>query len=129
MGDMAEHDAEVYGFAWNGLKIKVPGAQKPAVATASVLRNQMAALAAEVARIEALPKEPDAKVIRFKKKFTAYGRQQWYSYAAMKVGSTWYVTGRVTTPFTWNELLAFIGDEYLHTIRVAAGWQKLGTEE
>ena len=124
MGDMADHDAEVYGFGWEGLKIRVPGARPPAV-TASALRSSMAALAAEIARIEALPKEPSAKVIRFKKR---YG-EKCYSYAALKVGNAWFVTGRVTAPFTWNELLAFIGDEYLHTIRVAAGWQKLGTEE
>jgi hypothetical protein len=128
MGEMADHDAEVYGFVSNYFRVRVPGVRPPAAPTASVLRSQMAALAAEVVRIEALPKEPDAKVIRFRKCYrnTGANGNNWYSYAALKVGDAWFVTGQVTASYTWDQLLVFIGDEYLHTIRVAAGWQKLG---
>lgn len=104
----------------------------PRVSTASALRNQIAALASEVARIEALPKEPDAKAIRFKKRYAVAGRggQHWYSYGAVRVRpNLWYVTGRVTSGFTWDQLLAFITDEHLDTIRIAVGWRKLGAEE
>jgi hypothetical protein len=97
-----------------------------------MLRSQISALAAEVARIEALPKEPDAKAIRFKKRYVVGGRddQHWYSYGAVRVRpNLWYVTGRVISGFTWDQLLAFITDEHLDTIRVAVGWRKLGAEE
>jgi hypothetical protein len=132
VGEMADHDAEVYGFGLEGFKIRVPGVQPLPVRTVSTLRSQISALAAEVARIEALPKEPDAEAIRFKKRYAAAERdgRRRYTYGAFRVRpNLWYITGRVTRGFTWDQLLEFIGDEYLHTIRVAVEWRKLGAEE
>lgn len=128
---MADYAEEMY-HEWvdrRGLLRKVG---PPRANTASTLRNQIAALASEVVRIEALPKEPDAKAIRFKKRYAAAGQNgaHWYTYGAFRVRpNLWYVTGRVTNGFTWDQLLNWIGDEHLHTIRVAVEWRKLETEE
>lgn len=132
MGEMADHDAEVFGFAAAVRNSPTREVRPTRTSVATTLRNQIAALAAEAARIEALPREPDAKAIRFRKRYDASGQggQHWYSYAAVRVRpDLWYVTGLVTRGFTWDQLLHFIGDEHLHTIRVATGWRKLTDPE
>jgi hypothetical protein len=33
---------------------------------------------------------------------------RWFHYAALKTGGKWYLTGRETKPFTWDELVEFM---------------------
>ncbi|URC17625.1 hypothetical protein SEA_TARDUS_9 [Gordonia phage Tardus] len=88
---------------------------------------------ADVARVEkhkttldAIPEPPKGAVITFAKRYP--GTRRVYTYAALKVRKDhWALTGRESTPFTWIELLEFIGDGERdglgwRTIRYATAW-------
>ncbi len=67
---------------------------------------------------------PEGTVFRFEKIFVPYGRV--YTYATIKAGTgsdCWYTTGpKNPGPFTWDELIRFIGSENISKVRVAILW-------
>ncbi|QWY80205.1 hypothetical protein SEA_EDMUNDFERRY_9 [Gordonia phage EdmundFerry] len=98
--------------------------------TAPALRDEPWAGAAPAERhkstLEVIPEPRKGTVITFSKRYA--GTTTVYTYAAIKVRRNhWALTGRETAPFTWLELLEFIGDGARdglgwRTIRYATGW-------
>lgn len=73
------------------------------------LRAQLAAIAEELTRLEALPEEPpEGSVIRFNMQFGGHGTV--YDYAAIRAGDgMWYTTGpRSPKGYSWDSLLEWM---------------------
>jgi len=68
---------------------------------------------------------PNETVIRFKHSHD--GDTVWYTYIAFKVRGKWYLTGRVTTPQSWDQLVAFMGKGRTKGVRIsnAGEWARL----
>ena len=73
-----------------------------------VLQAQRDVLAGELDRLNLQPTEPeDGSIIRFNITYT--GARTAYSYAALRVGGFWFVTGGVKqSHFAWDELLDWL---------------------
>lgn len=70
----------------------------------TILRQQLAAIAEELARLESRPEEPPVgSVIRFEMQFSPGGIR--YTYAAINAGGGWYTTGKGPQRVTWDALL------------------------
>ena len=94
----------------------------------SVLRREAAALLAEADRIERRPRDyfVEGTVLTFQKPGRYRDGYDTYAgnlkYAAIKAGgrpNCWFLTGSITHGKTWGQLLEFIGDENLDTVRTA----------
>lgn len=74
--------------------------------------------------IDSWPSEPenDGAVVTFSRKFTPRG--QIYSYAAIRAVGKWYVTGSSTEPFTWDELMDWMGEDK-NTLNLVIEQEKL----
>lgn len=85
----------------------VPTKRRTAMARASrttILRQQLNAIAEELARLESRPAEPPpGTVIRFEMQFSDSGVR--YTYAAIHAGGGWYTTGKGPQRATWDALM------------------------
>lgn len=99
----------------------------------SVIDGELERLAAERARLAALPKEPeeDDAVVWFQKSFGSEDEDRVFTYVAGKMGDgKWWVTGSMNRvgPYDWDGLLKFVGQGETAPIPLyrASGWDDLG---
>ena len=127
-----EADADLYIGQYHGPR-KDNIARRAAKAAATAADQRLAEeLAAEKLTVEVESKKDMIRalgadtfdqhtVIRFDKRFE--GTDTVYTYAAIKIGSRWYLTGSVHgSRFTWDELMLFLvsGSEPTTTFEVLA---------
>ena len=89
------------------------------------LEIQISEMVETLAVLKTWPKEPveDYAVITFSKTFGSSSNFP-YHYAAIKAGGRWWITGKVTRSFSWEELLDFI-DSAAPTMLEAGSWVSL----
>ena len=91
------------------------------------LETEIANMAETLATLKAWPKEPKATfdgppaVVIFTKTFGGGGS---YNYAAISTGGRWWITGKTTRSFSWEELLDFV-DSASSTMMEAGSWVSL----
>lgn len=102
------------------------------------LRQQAASLLEEAKRLESMPKEnfEDDDVILFKRKFPH--NRATYTYAAVRVHGSWYVTGKRTTgdsvdvigtgPYSWETLLERFLSSHVTEIWCVLEWSEIEIE-
>jgi hypothetical protein len=68
----------------------------------------------------------DGTVIRFKYAFTeATSVSCLYTFAALKVKGSWYLTGsKFADRFTWDDLVSFWNRGIVRKMRIATEWEK-----
>lgn len=88
------------------------------------LKEQTAATHRQIERLKRQARfgvEPSGgSIIKFEKKYARVGGWDTYTYAALRVGQLWYLTGSgrgVNNPMSWTELKDFIGDGKMWTPR------------
>lgn len=96
--------------------------------TITALRQQLAALAEEISRLEARPAEPAlGSIIKFNIQFHSGGVN--YTYAAIHAGGFWYTTGKADHKrLTWDALLDWLsshGTEEVELLRPAARGERI----
>lgn len=104
---------------------------------AADLRGQADRLDDRADKLDSRPKDYflEGAVIVFTKQ-GRYGTGHWsdyqgpLKYAAIKAGNRdacWFLTGLTQYAKTWDELLDFIGEENLHTVR-SSGWIHMNSD-
>lgn len=93
------------------------------------MKRNMTQLANVVARTDAEDEFPNETIIRFRYKYHPDMKQSddWYTYVAFKVSGSWFLTGRTTQAFTWDQLMAMFQDGRVKGVRIsrATDWPKL----
>ena len=91
------------------------------------LEREMEGMARTLEALKTWPKEPKTTfdgppaVVIFTKTFGGGGS---YDYAAISTGGRWFLTGKTTRSFSWEELLDFV-DSATSTMMEAGSWVSL----
>lgn len=93
----------------------------------SIIEGRIKALEAELDKLQEWGEDTfkGGDVLRFKVKFQAGG--MWYTYAALKCGNRWFITGNKMSYLTWDKLVEFWAGVYkVKGMKVASEWKDLG---
>lgn len=91
-----------------------------------VIKHRIKELEAELAKRQQFGEDefPNGTVIKFKYRFTSWNIDpSFYTYVALKTADRWYLTGRISDMFTWDDLVEFLARGTVKEMRIATEWK------